>query len=353
MNQYSKYYKILGLPDGASKKEVKRAFRKKAMLTHPDKNPNPSAKAKFIAINNAYEILTGQRSLPQQHKRTQAKGDHSNATKDSFKSDREKQREERREKMREAKRRKEEAYRRSPEFKLHLAIGTILDQIGYFVALLVLLTVPILFIANFYAGFLIGTLLFALTYPFWYRAFFTPHETINLKHFSIAFKYIFKNTNFRYYIFGVINLIALLFYTFNTFVPLYLVFLIMLTPTFYFLIRKNILNKKVTQKNWFNASSIGPLIVNLFFILNYTFSGPSHPEFHKVSNSYHRGSSFFMQLHHNAYSQYPGVRFFMISRDVNPSYIRLKMANGLFGFKIMKGYEFIGRPVNTPLYHEI
>ena len=53
------YYSSLGLQKGASASEIKKAFRKKAMKFHPDKNPgNKQAEAKFKEINEAYEILS-------------------------------------------------------------------------------------------------------------------------------------------------------------------------------------------------------------------------------------------------------------------------------------------------------
>jgi hypothetical protein len=50
-------YAILGLPHGASKEEIKRAYRRLAMMYHPDKNPSPEAKQKFLQIQLAYDGL--------------------------------------------------------------------------------------------------------------------------------------------------------------------------------------------------------------------------------------------------------------------------------------------------------
>ncbi len=52
------YYKILGIDKGASKEEIKRAFRKLARKYHPDVNPDESKSGeKFKEINEAYSIL--------------------------------------------------------------------------------------------------------------------------------------------------------------------------------------------------------------------------------------------------------------------------------------------------------
>jgi hypothetical protein len=51
------YYEILGIQSNASIDDIKKAYRKKARLYHPDINPAPDAKDHFISITEAYEFL--------------------------------------------------------------------------------------------------------------------------------------------------------------------------------------------------------------------------------------------------------------------------------------------------------
>jgi molecular chaperone DnaJ len=58
MAQKRDYYEILGLKKDASADEIKKAYRKKAMELHPDRNPNdPSAEAKFKEAAEAFDVL--------------------------------------------------------------------------------------------------------------------------------------------------------------------------------------------------------------------------------------------------------------------------------------------------------
>ena len=54
------YYETLGVDRGANDEEIRRAFRRKAMEFHPDRNKTPGAEEKFKEINEAYQVLSDQ-----------------------------------------------------------------------------------------------------------------------------------------------------------------------------------------------------------------------------------------------------------------------------------------------------
>ena len=52
------YYEVLGISRSASEEEVRKAFRRKALEYHPDRNKDPSATDRFKEVNEAYQVLT-------------------------------------------------------------------------------------------------------------------------------------------------------------------------------------------------------------------------------------------------------------------------------------------------------
>ncbi|MGM9705459.1 MAG: DnaJ domain-containing protein [Prevotella sp.] len=53
------YYKILGVDKNIRQEDVREAYRKRAKQFHPDLHPNdPKAKAKFQALNEAYDVIS-------------------------------------------------------------------------------------------------------------------------------------------------------------------------------------------------------------------------------------------------------------------------------------------------------
>lgn len=51
------YYDILEVPRGANEEEIRKAFRKKALEFHPDRNKAADAADRFKQVNTAYQVL--------------------------------------------------------------------------------------------------------------------------------------------------------------------------------------------------------------------------------------------------------------------------------------------------------
>jgi curved DNA-binding protein len=53
------YYSLLGIHPSATASEIKKAYRRLSLITHPDRKPNdPKAQTKFQALNEAHDVLS-------------------------------------------------------------------------------------------------------------------------------------------------------------------------------------------------------------------------------------------------------------------------------------------------------
>ena len=60
------YYSLLGIARDAGEEDIKKAFHKKAMDYHPDRNKdNPKAEEKFKEVNEAYAVLSDNKKRSQ------------------------------------------------------------------------------------------------------------------------------------------------------------------------------------------------------------------------------------------------------------------------------------------------
>ncbi|EGB09153.1 hypothetical protein AURANDRAFT_24980, partial [Aureococcus anophagefferens] len=52
------FYKVLGLTKRATAADIRKAYKKKALETHPDKNPGRNTEDAFKAVGEAYATLS-------------------------------------------------------------------------------------------------------------------------------------------------------------------------------------------------------------------------------------------------------------------------------------------------------
>ena len=115
------YHKILGIPKGASEQEIKKAYRKKAKLYHPDRNNHHLAAEAFILVNEAYEMLLNPVSV-KKNQVDEAKRRRYYGTSKAGAGDFESRREEARKRAQENAKRSYEEFTRSPLYKTAMVI---------------------------------------------------------------------------------------------------------------------------------------------------------------------------------------------------------------------------------------
>lgn len=52
------HYQALELPETATAEDIRRAYRRLVLLTHPDRTPDSAAHARYLVVNAAYEVLS-------------------------------------------------------------------------------------------------------------------------------------------------------------------------------------------------------------------------------------------------------------------------------------------------------
>lgn len=73
--QKKNYYQILGVSPSASGSDIKAAYRRLALIYHPDKNrEDPTSGYVFAEINEAYQVLSDRVSRADYHRSFEAEG---------------------------------------------------------------------------------------------------------------------------------------------------------------------------------------------------------------------------------------------------------------------------------------
>jgi DnaJ-class molecular chaperone len=60
-NQGPNYYQVMNVNRSSSALEIKKAYKKMSLETHPDKNKSPTAAEDFARLKDAYDVSPSQR----------------------------------------------------------------------------------------------------------------------------------------------------------------------------------------------------------------------------------------------------------------------------------------------------
>lgn len=327
-------YQILGIADDASIDEIKKAYRAKAFLLHPDKNNSPTASSDFIALTEAYEYIIAERAG--RFRKYQSPFTSAQSQKD-------KDYEEAKRKAREYAKMRYEEFEKTEAFQTVNAINTILDHLLFLIACGLLVSIPIL-LTHFYefTGLILGCLfLLSVGRPVfnYIKPYFQPTQL------WIALMSLVETFFFRYIILTGTNLYILLKIGLQTMLPVYVTITILVVPAL--VCYRFVLTSVAKKERMFIAVCLVPMIMNLLFLLN--FFGSSHPTIeqyeiwdeisHTKSGS---RQSTLIHLEHDIYDQYVGIRIFSDIRQMqNNEHIIYQFEQGLLGIRVLKEYRFI------------
>jgi hypothetical protein len=333
------YYKILGVNTNATINDIKQSYRKKAMQLHPDRNANPDAHEQFILLNEAYEYLIKQKEGKVTAGNRQA----------YYENWQDQQREEARQRAREYARMQYDEFIKSDRYKTIRSMEVILQHAQLLFAFSLWFIVPP--IAYIYAdiqgligAIVIGFLTIQFTVPM-VRENWPP----NFKLIGGAIKIIAQNNAFKIALLTAFNVLVILRVGLQTLIPLWALALAFIMPMvgMYALLRFKYLPYN-TFRQAFYAFCYVPLFLNFLFLVNFVFSHNNTMEKHGFycdtqsgTRSSPRQNTTYIFLKDGMYDEYPGIRYFMDYNMMDgKNKITYTMADGLFGLRVMKDYEF-------------
>ncbi len=365
MTNSDSYYAILGIQRNASLDDIKKAYRTKAKILHPDKNKNADAQEQFVLLNEAYEYLqnvrTGKLYDPKKttartQTRTQPQG---RRTYDDWQNtDREKARE----KARAYAKMKYAEYIKTDEYKTSVAIDQLTSYLGFFLAIILCFIAPLL-ATIFYGlkGFGASLLVVFLTMPLTVSGFRNA-PPLEANTFFKPIALFVKTKIFIISVLSILNVVIILKIGFQTLIPTN-VFLLLLafTITLGFFVSK-IFMKKEMRPSLAMGLCYFPFVLNVLFAVNFLFaSNPvketytfakeveyvpgTHTGYRNSGYNYSRGgnqSTSLIYLENNKYDGMVGLRFFADYDAMKYSdRIVYTFKDGLLGIRVMTDYTFI------------
>jgi hypothetical protein len=342
------YYNILGIDSTATLDEIKKAYRRKAKLYHPDKNKAPEAEQNFIEVTEAYNVLVGYRT--QGYSRQLRASTNKAKTKEDFFKE---QKARARQKAREYANMKYEEFLQSEGNQTQEAMAVVLFHVLFATSLFVVIGLPIILLYTYEDdGFMMSLLILLVTAPLT-NYIFKERQDLGYDNLKEALKYLIKGYVFFYFVLSFLNLVLLFRIGFQTLIPTNTLLLLypsiaLITQIFF---RKKNRTNQIGEK-YFRSLCLAPFILNLFLLINYVISFNPQQETYRFtkgrenlydSHAHYQGShnTSMIYLSNNVYEPYWGIRVFASYEKVCSGYeIHYTFKTGLFGIRVMKDYHF-------------
>ncbi|MFN4123243.1 MAG: J domain-containing protein [Flavobacteriales bacterium] len=332
-----RYYQLLGIRPDAGISAIKKAYRNKAFLLHPDKNPGKDTREAFIQVTEAYEKLIafkeGRLRLQQDT--------------DWLKEQENARRAEARRRTAAAARAREEAERNSDAYKTADALEAIFSHI-YFLFGLAFFSFIIFLVVVFLKAVGWVMLIFGLifgTKPL--LRSIKESNVVDLPRLWNAILYLSAKSGLLALLFLIANI-----FTFRQFVPVTLInygtltilYLLSIFPAYGYL--KIRFNEFHFFRHVFIPLSVGPSIMSVLLSVNFLFSGKPHHEtylFQREVKIDERGIAVTQDIIHlqgGVYEEYEQIRNIPLNpSNMGKNQITYHFEHGLLGLKVMKSYD--------------
>jgi curved DNA-binding protein CbpA len=332
------YYEILGVSSNATLSEIKRAFRIRAKELHPDVNKSPNAHEQFILLLEAYEYLINLKT-----DKVYTKNSTEDRTYTSYQRWQDSEAARARHRAEYFSKVKYKEFENSNYFKTVTSLNTIFEHLGFFIAVIVFIPLPVILTLIYgLNGFIISLLAIFITLPLM-RSAIRSWSSINIPEFFKAVAFVTKTRNASVVALTIFNLFIILKVGFQTLIPfssLILIFILSMS-VFYFLTRFDL--KKSQRSSAVISFCYCPFVLNLLFVVNFLFSANPGWETYsftpKENNA--EGKLAYINLENNRYRDFDGIRVFADYNELKgKNKIAYKFEEGLFGFRVMKDFKF-------------
>ncbi len=349
----SSFYQILGVRPSASVAEIKKAFRKKAHLLHPDVNKAPDAEERWQELYEAYEYLLQRRKVRKAKPGSvHAPGrQKAQAGKQSYAEWKAREREKARAQARAHARMKFAAFKKTAYYQNEIALEVLGDNFMFYSLLFLCLYAPYAGLQRDTSiGFFLALVLGVAGIPIWIGAL-KKGSNIRLALLRDSLYKILQSRVFSLVALSLLNVVLYLLFAFRTFVPLFISLgaLVLAGIAGYLWIQKGRLFPNNAYTRSVSAFVLFPGLVNLFFAVNFLLAQNTQVETYaykvvwaRSSARHDRQPSPFIQLSNNTYKAYPGLRFFWGGDKITKGgLVEFHIARGPFGLRVLREHRFL------------
>ncbi len=353
----AQYYALLGVSSSASLDEIKNAYREKAKKLHPDVNSSPNAHAEFIELRKAYQYLVDFKTGKIPVERQAPVRPSTNVSRPTYQ----------RPNMQRTRTRSQNTgsrpggtgtrpkaqnagtnYRRKKPVNAEAARdekhGTILFST--------------LIVNTYWPAFLVGCalftkwmglsglfmtfILFAISMPL-YRTCVGWLKKYSKAEQKEAYDRFVNSVTAQILIGSLFSFFGFVFYASDTFIPFWLIVALQFLPSALILLFWSKHVKKQILRRKFMAFVVWPVLLQLFYVVNYyaSFNIETERYYYKPHRGVFTNSVILPQ---NKYQSYLQIRSFFAQHDnvIDYTSIHFKTATSIFGIKVLKEYTFEG-----------
>jgi hypothetical protein len=335
-----KYAEILGVSSNASEQELKRAYREKAKLYHPDVSKFKDAQEKFVLLTEAYEFFINRLKNPNRSSKNQK----------SNQQWAEERRKKAREEARKAAQMRYQEFVNSPYYKSMTEISKIGDYAIFFMLYFLFssLFIYMLKLQNQPGMILFGLFLILNTVLF----FRTSKKGPKLTH-EVTFHALKSIVKSNLFIYISTFLLVVFFFTqfvINTFVPDLVMFLFYIMASIITGIFTLLPFQFMKKQRLYLIIGFAPLMAGLFFAINSLSLKDKTEEVHFFDFRVHAYYTNHLQLpyngvfalEHSAYKNVSGIRLFPdYDKAVKNAGVKYYSGKGVFGMRYLTHYEFV------------